>query len=199
MAALTELFVELAGALDGDLEIERRGKAALLESAEDAARSDSSVSLPASIASVLGADDAHSCCVQLLNAPLPWAPPISSSDADYVEVSKRKVLVELIGPLGLVRRDGIRVGVYGIEPGVHYGVRTHPAEEVFVMLAGRADWLRDSEDFAEYGPGARRFHPSMMPHATRTRDSAFMSIYVWSGDVSYDNYVYSGTGESQEQ
>lgn len=192
MQSLRELYLSLADALDGNLQIEKAGRQALQQTADEAFAGDSA-QLPQPIVDVMQATDAHPCCELLAASPLPWAPPISTTDPDYLEVSKRKVLAELVGPDGIVKSNQIRLGVYGILPDVHYGIRTHPAEEVFVMLAGRADWLRDDEEFREYGVGTRRHHPSMMRHATRTRDSAFMSIYIWQGDVSYDNYVYSGT------
>jgi hypothetical protein len=32
----------------------------------------------------------------------------------------------------------------------------------------------------------------MMPHASRTHEVAFLSVYAWYGDLSTDNYVYEG-------
>lgn len=193
MKSLESLFNALAEALDGPLPIETLGRDALLDHAKEAAVDPSIAQpLPPEISEVMRAPDAHPCCAALAEAPLPWAPPITTDDPHYIAVSHRKALVELIGPAGIVKSDSVRMGVYGIRPNVEYGIRTHPAEEIFVMIAGRADWLSGDEDYAEYGPGARRHHLSMMQHATRTRDSAFMSIYVWQGDVSFDNYVYSG-------
>ncbi|MDD9911092.1 MAG: dimethylsulfonioproprionate lyase family protein [Ahrensia sp.] len=193
MHALHDLYVALAGALDGSLPIEMAGKEALLEHA-DHAFSDPELAapLPKSIADVMSEPDAHSCCDLLASAPLPWAPPLVTNNRDYVALSANKALVELIGPEGLVTNHTIRMGVYGIIPGVEYGVRTHPAEELFVMIAGRADWLTGEGAYAEHCIGARLHHPSMLPHATRTQDRAFMSIYIWTGEVSFENYVYSG-------
>ncbi len=193
MISLQSLFEKLATALDGELPIEVSGRRALLDYADRAFFDPATaVALPHEAIEVMKTSDAHPCCEALMNTPLPWAPPETTNDPDYIEVSKRKFLVELIGPAGLVPGDKIRMGVYGMQPNLEYGIRTHPAEEIFIMLAGRADWLRDTEAYAEYGPGTRRHHPSMMRHATRTRDKAFMSIYVWNGDVSFDSYVYSG-------
>ncbi len=193
MESLSALYRDVASALDGQLPIEEAARAALLRHSEAATFDESAaVALPAAIADVMLANDAHPCCKTLLDMPLPWLPPVTSDDPAYQAVNAHKVLVELVGPDGLVRSDNIRVGVYGIKPGVHYGVRTHPAEELFVTLAGRGDWLKNDEDFAEYGPGARRHHGSMEPHATRTREFAFMSIYVWTGNVSFEDYVYQG-------
>ena len=103
-----------------------------------------------------------------------------------------KVHVELLGPDGLVHSDSLRLGLYGMQPGCDYGIRTHPAEEIFVMVAGRGLWKKGDGDYAELKTGDRAHHPSMMPHATRTDQTAFMSLYFWQGDVSTDGYRYQG-------
>lgn len=141
---------------------------------------------------VLAADDAHPVCMQIAAARLPWAVPQTSGDAKYRADSVKKMIVELIGPGGMVTTDDVRVGLYGILPGAKYGFRTHPAEEVFIMLAGEADWAKADSGFATLRTGARAYHPSMMRHATRTNDYAFMSFYIWSGDISFDRYRYDG-------
>ncbi len=194
MTPLAPLFQALANALDGNLEIELLGRKALLEAADSAfADATTCPPVPDDIAAVMNAGDAHPVCTTILTSPIPWMIPKTSDTPEYFEVSQKKIIAELVGPNGVVKRDGIRVGVYGISPGVDYGIRSHPAEEIFVLLAGHSDWLSgDERELKEYGPGTRRHHLSMMPHATRTRDSAFMSIYVWTGDVSYENYVYTG-------
>jgi len=66
-----------------------------------------------------------------------------------------------------------------------------------VELVG-PDGLVKSDAIRRYEPlraSARAYHPSMTPHANRTRSHAFMSIYVWYGDVSTKSYVYEGVGE----
>ncbi len=136
--------------------------------------------------------DAHPVCALITHLPFHWAPPQSSTDPLYTAHSVAKVHVELLGPGGLVTSDRVRLGLYGMLPHSEYGIRTHPAEEIYVMLAGEADWKRDAEPYAPHGPGARSYHPSMMPHASRTRDMAFMSVYVWHGDISTENYAYAG-------
>ncbi|MEM7300813.1 MAG: dimethylsulfonioproprionate lyase family protein [Pseudomonadota bacterium] len=191
--SLKPLFLALADALNGPIEIEKMGREAFLKHSNEAIVDPTqSTPLAEDIQSVLAAPDAHPACRELAIAPLPWAPPITTDDPAYIEVSKKKALVELIGPAGIVQNNEIRMGVYGISKHVEYGIRTHPAEEVFVMIAGRVDWLMGDETYAEYGPGVRRHHLSMVPHATRTRNSAFMSIYVWTGDVSFEKYDFVG-------
>ena len=60
------------------------------------------------------------------------------------------------------------------------------------MLAGQAEWLRGAGKYEVKEAGEYSYHPSGMPHATKTTHSAFMSVYIWSGDVSIDRYQYLG-------
>ena len=103
-----------------------------------------------------------------------------------------KVHVELLGPDGLIKSNSVRLGLYGMLPNFEYGIRTHPAEEVFIMLAGAAYWRRGSAPYKVLDPGERSFHPSMMPHANKTVEAPFLSAYVWYGDISTLNYKYEG-------
>ena len=188
------LFEELAATLDGPEAIERHARQALLDAAPlaNAAAPVEWQPLPAPIMEVLQASDALPVCQLIAQSRFPWAPPQTSNDPKYIEHSLPKVHVELLGPEGLIKSDELRLGLYGMLPNFEYGIRTHPAEEVFVMLAGEAHWKRGDRDYAPLGPGGRSLHPSMLPHANKTEETSFMSIYVWRGDVSTDGYVYQG-------
>ena len=188
---LQTLFEGLAEALDGPEEIERHGRAALLD-AKPTSLTPESIALPATVLDQIRAPNAHPVCALIAQTPLPWAPPTSSPDAKYIADSLAKVHVELLGPGGLVKSDQVKLGLYGMLPNAEYGIRTHPAEEIYVMLAGRVDWIRGDNPYQTHGPDERSYHPSMLPHATRTGDDAFMSIYIWHGDISTENYEYRG-------
>ena len=83
-------------------------------------------------------------------------------------------------------------GLYGMLPHSEYGIRTHPAEEIYIMLAGNCLWKRGAQAYQLAGVGGRSYHPSMLPHATKTEQSAFMSVYLWAGDLSKKQYSYDG-------
>lgn len=189
---LESLFNALADVFDSSQPIEIFARQALLAHAKDAVLVEHGKPLQASVAAVMTEARAHSVCELILNTPYCWAPPQTSSDPLYVKHSLSKVHVELIGPGGLSKSEHVRLGLYGMLPGAEYGIRTHPAEETYVMLAGGAYWKRGSDPYALHAAGERSYHPSMMEHATRTGDEAFMSVYVWCGDISTDNYVYTG-------
>lgn len=193
--SLPDLFRAVAAAFDGPEEIEAVAKEALLAANPPMRFTGDPTPLPESILAVMRAPDAHSVCDLIASEPLAWAPPRTSASAAYVAHSTFKAHVELIGPDGICPSDDVRLGLYGFQPGGDYGLRTHPAEEIFVMVAGEGEWKRGQDDYIPLRAGGRVFHPSMMPHATRSRDSAFMSLYVWRGDVSTDGYAYHGLSD----
>lgn len=189
---LISLFIAVADALDGPLEIEQLGVDELRKTA-DAAQYDDVVSpLGKQFTKVMTEEGAHPACQLIAKTPLHWAPPQTSNDAKFIEHSFPQVHVELLGPGGLAKSNKVRLGLYGMLPNAEYGLRIHPAEEIYVMLAGEADWMRGEAGYQTHGCGERSYHPSMMPHATRTGSKAFMSIYIWAGDISTENYVYEG-------
>ena len=196
--SLQQLYTELAAVFDGPDPIEAHAKQALLSAdcsdvAKNNAKNTSLLSDP--FLNVMAQTDAHPVCATIAQIPFQWAPPQTSKDALYIQHSLAKVHVELLGPGGLVTSEQIRIGLYGMLPDAEYGVRTHPAEELYVMLAGEVLWKRGDDPYKLHMPGERSHHPSMMEHANKTAAKAFMSIYVWHGDIATENYRYSGLPE----
>lgn len=191
---LEPIITGLTEVLSPELEIERVAAAALKSINASDISIDKPVLLHPSIEKELTQPDVPVVCKAIARTPLPWTPPTISNDPAYVALGKHKVHVELLGPGGLIPSDQLRVGLYGLLPDADYGIRTHPAEEVFVMLAGESYWRKGDNDYQLLKTGERSFHPSMMPHATRTGSRGFLSVYVWCGDISTDNYTYIGSG-----
>ena len=189
---LPTLFEVLAASFDGPEDIEKQAQDAL-RTADFATQTTYDMHpLTEPFTTVMSHPDAHPVCSVIGQAPLPWAPPETSSDPLYIAHSLPKVNVELLGPDGLVKSEKVRLGLYGMLANFEYGIRSHPAEEVFVMFAGQAFWKRGAAAYEILGPGGRSYHPSMMPHANKTGEVAFLSAYVWHGDVSTEQYVYDG-------
>ena len=204
------LFDGLCDLLCDDHPIERNAKAELRRATPQAgsprnpasrshAPQDPAPRNPAPLATpfldVMSRDSAHPLCQMIGELPFFWAPPTTSPDPLYREHSHFKAHVELLGPTGLVASSRMRIGLYGMLPHSEYGLRTHPAEETYIMLAGSAFWKRADAPYQQLFATERSHHPSMMPHATRTQDDAFMSVYIWDGDISTDQYRYFGLAE----
>lgn len=187
------LFVELAERFSHEETVERAARHHLLHAiVPTTLKSPSPKDLPEDFLSVMSDAGADPICQLIAAIPFAWTPPLTTDDPAYLALAPSKVHVELLGPEGLVKSQDVRLGLYGLKPNAEYGLRTHPAEEVFVMLAGKADWMRGEGAYVSHGPSERSFHPSMMPHATRTTDTAFLSAYCWCGDISTENYKYQG-------
>ena len=188
---LTSLLWNLSEVLNTDSEIEAYAQTELKHASQGLELMVSGSLLADPFLEIMKWPDAHPICELISKMPMPWAPPTTSNDPDYVAHSLPKVHVELLGPEGLVVSEKVRLGLYGMLPNSDYGIRTHPAEEVFIMLAGEAEWKKNDEPYVALRSGERAYHSSMTPHANRTRNHAFLSVYVWRGDVSTDGYVYS--------
>ena len=198
---MSALFAELADIFVADVAFERHARAALKSAAHqqmsgqtswDSATIGHPASLPDALVSVMTAPDAHPVCRHLLQLQLDWSPPTTSNDPLFINHNQHTVHIELLGPRGLVYADHVRIGLYGMISDAACRIRTHPAEEIYIMLAGSVWWKRGDDHFRQHNPGSRSHHPSMMPHANRTEERAFMSIYAWQGDISTDDYVYDG-------
>ena len=69
-------------------------------------------------------------------------------------------------------------------PGMHYPDHVHPAEEIYHLLGGTAEWWRPDEGWRRKAPGTVIRHPSMMRHAMRTGGEPMLALYCWTGEVA---------------
>ena len=188
---LGSFLLDLADVFDGDMEIEKTARRELRKLSH-ANFTTTQCALPAPIITVMQESDAHPLCGDIIEMPFDWRPPRTANSQLYAKHSIFKSHVELVGPDGLVKSKSVRLGLYGMLAESEYGVRTHPAEEIYIMLAGECFWKRgDAPYFCERSNG-RSYHPSFMPHASKTEGRAFMSVYAWVGDLSTEAYKYMG-------
>ena len=190
--ALATLFDGLCELLNGDFQIEKHAKSELQRARADILPYQEATRLQAPFLEVMAQKNAHPLCQLIRSLPFHWAPPQTSAEPLYRDHSHFKTHVELIGPNGLAASSKVRIGLYGMLPNCEYGLRTHPAEEIYIMLAGSAFWKVADSPYQQLFPGERSHHHSMVPHATRTGEDAFMSVYVWDGDIATDEYKYFG-------
>ena len=186
------LFLKLAEVFNGNQEIERFASQELIANAHTPLVLGSGKPLASDFINTMQYEYAHPICSLILEIPFDWAPPETSNSRLYKQHSIFKARVELLGPDGLVHSNKVRIGLYGMLPHSEYDIRTHPAEEIYIMLAGNCLWKRGAQAYQLAGVGERSYHPSMLPHATKTEQSAFMSVYLWAGDLSKKQYSYDG-------
>ena len=120
---------------------------------------------------------------------LPWYTPGASDGRIPDEINRGLRTCTLFGPDAPLRVPHIRGGLFAQDRNVPYGLRTHSAVELFVTIAGRADWTVADVRTLGVTSGGRSFHPSGVPHGSATPESAVLAAWLWSGDISYDSYV----------
>ena len=167
--SLKDLFTALADVFNGPEAIEGHAKQAVLSAGYTTQMVFEPTELSQPFKIIMGNTNAHAICEIIRTTPLPWLPPQTSTNPLYVAHSLPKVHVELLGPDGLIKSNSVRLGLYGMLPNFEYGIRTHPAEEVFVMLAGSAYWRRGRRTLQS--PWSRRTLLSSFHDATRQQNS----------------------------
>jgi hypothetical protein len=90
--------------------------------------------------------------------------------------------IELFGTKGHYHSTELR-GYFGFwGPGLLYDWHTHPAEEIYFGLLGRAHFFSDQQPDASVEPGGWRWHPPFERHSMQTREAPFLCYALWKGD-----------------
>ena len=90
--------------------------------------------------------------------------------------------VEIIGKCGPFVSGRVLAGIGVWGPNIAYPPHQHPAEEVYVVLAGGAEFLLGEGDEASWTKrraGDVVHVPSMMAHGIRTRRDPLAVFYMW--------------------
>lgn len=111
---------------------------------------------------------------------LPWGRNYSAADfGDAFQA--RYGFMELIGPRGPFVADDIACGLLMFAPDTEYPQHRHEAEEIYVVLAGAAEWRAGAGEYEVAAPGSVLHRPSWSPHATRMGAEPMLALYLWRG------------------
>ena len=88
-----------------------------------------------------------------------------------------------LGPEGLADSNGVAVFSMLLAPGVSYKEHAHPAEELYFILSGTAQWKRGDEKWQDLGAGSLIHHPSNTIHATKTTSKPLLCLAFWTGNL----------------
>ena len=102
----------------------------------------------------------------------------------------------LIGPGGPFMAEKMGAYVVYMPKGLYYPFHHHPAEELYFVIAGEAEFLMEGKDPQTLGPGSHVFHPSNRPHATQTHDHPFMAMVLWRGDMTVSPLLTYPNGDA---
>jgi mannose-6-phosphate isomerase-like protein (cupin superfamily) len=101
----------------------------------------------------------------------------------------------LIGGGGPYVSDSLGAYVVYMPPGLFYPYHHHPAEELYFILAGEAEFLMEGAPSKTLRPGDHVLHPSNRPHATCTHAHPFMALVLWRGNMSVKPVLTHPDGE----
>ena len=95
--------------------------------------------------------------------------------------------VEILTPGPATGMQQISGGALVLGPDTFYPSHRHEAEEIYLPLAGTAEWLQGDSIWRERPPGTLIHHSSEEPHAMRTGEHPLLAIYLWrSSDLGQD-------------
>ncbi len=67
--------------------------------------------------------------------------------------------------------------------GFWYTWHHHPAEEMYLVVAGQGEFLRNGLPSEVLGPGGAVFHESNQPHALQTHDHPVLAYVIWRNNL----------------
>ena len=88
---------------------------------------------------------------------------------------------ELLGPYGPFPSATVRLGLLLLGQDTHYPPHAHAAAELYLVLAGTADWQKGTEPWRPMPPGSTIHHTPHLPHAMRTEAEPLLAMYLWWG------------------
>jgi len=101
----------------------------------------------------------------------------------WPDLASRMAFAPIIAAPGLMDADGVHLGLTLMAPHTHYPLHSHPAVELYLVLAGNAAWRVEGRPFAPQPPGALILHQSGIGHAMTTDAEPLLAVYFWRGDL----------------
>ncbi|MFK7938671.1 MAG: dimethylsulfonioproprionate lyase family protein [Roseovarius sp.] len=91
---------------------------------------------------------------------------------------------ELLGRDAAFATDQMRGFMVYQTPGYHYPMHHHPAEEIYLVLAGEAEFHVEGQRSRILRPGDTQYHETNQPHALTTHTTPVMAYVLWRGDLT---------------
>jgi quercetin dioxygenase-like cupin family protein len=113
-------------------------------------------------------------------AGLRWRQSYTASDfgAEFVE---RYGYVEIVGKRSTLFTDQMAGGLLMFGPGIRYPEHRHPAEEIYLPVAGTADYLMSDGTWQSAKPGTVIHNAPMVWHGIRTTSEPVLIAWAWLG------------------
>lgn len=88
---------------------------------------------------------------------------------------------EIIGKQGPFVSNKVRAGIAVYGPWIDYPFHRHQAEEIYVVLAGSAQFRIAGAEPVTRRAGEVIYHGPMVSHGLHTRETPLIIFYVWQG------------------
>ncbi len=90
---------------------------------------------------------------------------------------------ELVGPCGITLCGDTALGLLLIGPDKLYPPHSHPADEVYLVVAGEAEWRQGSKPWQSRPPASVIHHAPNTAHAMQTAAEPLLALYAWRSDI----------------
>ena len=127
-----------------------------------------------------------SVCSRFLQWRRPGFGALPTAVADKIEVA------EIVGPDAVLPDSQIRFGLLLQQQDHIYPEHNHAAEELYFILAGQADWVKDNDDPKTLGAGRFVHHEPWQQHAMSTGSEPMLALWGWTGQIDADAYGFNG-------
>jgi mannose-6-phosphate isomerase-like protein (cupin superfamily) len=128
--------------------------------------------------------EARLCAAVRALAPhLSFGSSYADDDGPLAAVGRGMVWAEIAGRTGLVRDPTRRLGCFLLEPGHHYPLHGHVADELYFVVSGLLTVEHGLVgEKIEIHPGRYYRTPSGEAHALHIGDAPVLLAYCWVGD-----------------
>ena len=133
-------------------------------------------------ADMLGAPDPLAQAFLKAGPDAQWRETYKNTDIgdDFMTRFACYCLVGLGGPWISDQMSGY---VVYMPPNLHYPWHHHPAEEMYLVLAGQAQFFREGDAPETLQAGDTSFHASNQPHAMETGAHSVMAYVTWRNNL----------------
>ncbi len=128
-----------------------------------------------------GMDAQMAADLAALAPKLHWAQSASYSDELLGEgFTENYAWAQLIGGQGFFPGEDFHLGFLLLGPQRHYMDHYHPAPELYWPLTHGSHWKKGAGTFVERKQGEVIWHPSLVTHATITKEQPLLAMYIWT-------------------
>ena len=118
---------------------------------------------------------------------LPWHVPYGGGAAAAGPGFREKSMsTGRIGPNAPVRAEALASGFFVVGPNVTYFDHQHEPEELYLPIAGQAEFWNESRGWYTAGPDDVTVHPQWEWHAMKTGDAPVLIFWAWLGPEGFD-------------